>query len=189
MVISSRHFGTTYRSHFRIKDYAASSGNLLPTFRNNLSFQSYGFKITRRVEVIHYRRFGTTYRPIFWIQNYAPSSGNLLPAFRDDLSVPSSEFKITQRIVVITDVSAQPISPILRIQDSATMKMGPIGCPETSVRNYHYSLRNNPEERISQFYHMLESGTDTERAAYGQGLEQETPPRYTAHSASSLRNL
>jgi len=25
--------------------------------------------------------------------------------------------------------------------------MGPIGCPETSVRNYHYSLRNNPEER------------------------------------------
>jgi len=22
--------------------------------------------------------------------------------------------------------------------------MRPIGCPETSVRNYHYSLRNNP---------------------------------------------
>jgi hypothetical protein len=25
--------------------------------------------------------------------------------------------------------------------------MGPIGCPETSVINYHYSLRKNPEER------------------------------------------
>ena len=25
--------------------------------------------------------------------------------------------------------------------------MRPIGCPETSVRNYHYALRNNPEER------------------------------------------
>ena len=24
------------------------------------------------------------------------------------------------------------------------------GCPETSVRNYHYPLRNNPEERSSQ---------------------------------------
>ena len=24
--------------------------------------------------------------------------------------------------------------------------MGPVGCPETSVRNYHYSLCNNPEE-------------------------------------------
>jgi hypothetical protein len=25
--------------------------------------------------------------------------------------------------------------------------MGPSGCPETSIRNYHCSLRNNPEER------------------------------------------
>jgi hypothetical protein len=28
--------------------------------------------------------------------------------------------------------------------------MGPIGCPETSGINYHYSLRNDPEERSSQ---------------------------------------
>jgi hypothetical protein len=27
-----------------------------------------------------------------------------------------------------------------------------IDCPETSVRNYHYSLRNDPEERTSQHY-------------------------------------
>ena len=26
----------------------------------------------------------------------------------------------------------------------------PIGCPETSVRNYHYSLRNNPQKRSSR---------------------------------------
>jgi hypothetical protein len=26
----------------------------------------------------------------------------------------------------------------------------PLGCPETSVGNYHYSLRNNPEKRISR---------------------------------------
>jgi hypothetical protein len=26
------------------------------------------------------------------------------------------------------------------------LKMGPIGCPETSVRIYQYSLRNNPDE-------------------------------------------
>ena len=25
-----------------------------------------------------------------------------------------------------------------------------LGCPETSVKNYHYSLRNNPEKRRSQ---------------------------------------
>jgi len=28
--------------------------------------------------------------------------------------------------------------------------MGPIGCPETSVRIYHYTLRKNPERRRSQ---------------------------------------
>jgi len=33
-------------------------------------------------------------------------------------------------------------------------KIGPIGCPETAVRNYHHSLRNNPEERSSQASHM-----------------------------------
>jgi hypothetical protein len=36
--------------------------------------------------------------------------------------------------------------------DSLTLKMGPTGCPETSVRNYHYSLHNNTEERSSEVY-------------------------------------
>jgi len=34
--------------------------------------------------------------------------------------------------------------------DSCLLNMEPIGCPETSVRNYNYSLRNNPEERSSR---------------------------------------
>jgi len=29
---------------------------------------------------------------------------------------------------------------------------GPIGCPEMSVRNYHHSLCNNPEEQFSTRY-------------------------------------
>jgi len=32
----------------------------------------------------------------------------------------------------------------------------PIGCPETSVRYYHYLLRDNPEERSS---HTLRRGS------------------------------
>jgi hypothetical protein len=32
----------------------------------------------------------------------------------------------------------------------ASIGIGPIGCPETSVINYQYSLRNNPEDRRSQ---------------------------------------
>ena len=49
---------------------------------------------------------------------------------------------ITQRVVVI---SYQHLGT-LRV---LTLEMGPIGCPETSLRLYHYSLRNSPEERSS----------------------------------------
>ena len=49
--------------------------------------------------------------------NYAAGGGNFLPTFQDTLLVPSSG-----------------------------VKMGPLGSPETSVRNYRYSLLNNPEQ-------------------------------------------
>jgi hypothetical protein len=34
--------------------------------------------------------------------------------------------------------------------------MGPIGCPETSVRNYRYTLRNHAEQSSS---HILRGGS------------------------------
>jgi len=37
----------------------------------------------------------------------------------------------------------------LEASGSCILKMGPRACPETSVRIYHYSLRNDPEERSS----------------------------------------
>jgi len=51
----------------------------------------------------------------------------------------------------LTDVSGQPIRPTVRVEesDSGTVRMRPICCPETSVRNYLYSLHDNPEERRS----------------------------------------
>jgi len=60
---------------------------------------------------------------------YSAYSGNFLPPFRNNLSVSSSTAKI-----------------------SWLLKMGPIGCPETAVKNYHYTLSNIPEERRSQNY-------------------------------------
>jgi len=39
--------------------------------------------------------------------------------------------------------------------------MEPIGCPETSVRNNHSSLRNNPEERSSHGYYAIFIGLDS----------------------------
>jgi len=68
----------------------------------------------------------------------AAGSGNLLPTFRDNLSVSSSTVK--------------------------TLKTGPIGCPETSVRNYYYSLRNNPEEHSSLLIKILTACIHINRA-------------------------
>jgi hypothetical protein len=59
------------------------------------------------------------------------SSGNFLPTFWDNLSIPSSGFKNPKGL------------PVPREWDL-------VGCPETSVRNFHYSLCNNPEERSFQ---------------------------------------
>jgi len=55
-----------------------------------------------------------------------------VPTFRDNLSVPSSrDMK-----------SKEPKKGFL-----TPLKMGPIGCNETSVRNYHSTLRYSVEER------------------------------------------
>ena len=51
---------------------------------------------------------------------YEDCSDNFFPMFRDNLSFPSSGFE--------------------------PLRMGPISFPETSRRNYNYSLRNNSEE-------------------------------------------
>jgi hypothetical protein len=54
--------------------------------------------------------------------HHAAHSGKFLAKFGDNLLVPSS------------------------------LKMGSIACPETSLRNCHYTLRNNPEQRSSYLF-------------------------------------
>jgi hypothetical protein len=56
-----------------------------------------------------------------------------------------------------TDVAGQRIGSIFKGQEvqwlhwtSWPLKMGPIRCPKTLVKDYHSTLRNTPEERISQ---------------------------------------
>ena len=66
---------------------------------------------------------------------YAASGGNFLPTFRHNLSVPFSGGALT---TYRSHFQAPPL------------KMGPIGYAQTSVRDYHCSLRNDPEERTSQ---------------------------------------
>jgi hypothetical protein len=56
-----------------------------------------------------------------------------------------------QRRLVVTDVSGQPTGPIV-----PTLKMGPIGCHETSVTNDNSTLRNIPEGWVS---HLRRGGS------------------------------
>jgi len=60
------------------------------------------------------------------IPGFRHDGGNFLPTFRDNL-----------------------LGPIFNDQAPSPLNMGAIGFPETSVMNYHYSLRNGPEESSS----------------------------------------
>jgi len=56
-------------------------------------------------------------------------------------------------MIIITDVMGQPDGTIFKGQESKNywpFKMGPIGCTKKSLRSYHYTLRNGPEERSSR---------------------------------------
>jgi hypothetical protein len=61
------------------------------------------------------------------------SNGNSLLTFRDKLSVPSS-----------------------RVNIHGPLKTETRRCPETSIKNYHYSLCNTSEDRSS---HLLRGGS------------------------------
>jgi hypothetical protein len=49
-----------------------------------------------------------------------------------------------------------PLLPTSGVENSRPLKIGPTGCPETSVKYYHYSLRNNPEKRS---FRLLRAGS------------------------------
>jgi hypothetical protein len=63
---------------------------------------------------------------------------------------------VTQRGLVLTDVLELPVGPIFKSQifqecswSAWLLKMGPIGCLETSVRSYYSTLRKIPREMRS----------------------------------------
>ena len=62
--------------------------------------------------------------------------------------------------------------------------MGPIGCPETSAGNYHYTLRNIPKERGSQrviyLSKMVESSCYTQSTtSFMSSCRHKTIARFT----------
>ena len=73
---------------------------------------------------------------------YTASSGNFLQTLRDNLPVPSSRV-LKMRPIDCSETSVRNYHYSLQ----EPLKMGPIGCPEKSVRNYKYSQLNNLEVR------------------------------------------
>jgi hypothetical protein len=80
----------------------------------------------RRSSCLHQYLFNVHKQICTLLEYYAALSGTSLPTFRDSLSVPSS-----------------------RVKNSITwpLKMGPIDCPETSVKKYHSKICNIPQKR------------------------------------------
>jgi len=71
---------------------------------------------------------------------------------RKTLSQGSRRVPVSTMKTEYTDVPGQLTGPVFLFADISK----PICCPETSVRNYHYTLRNSPEERGS---HLLRGGS------------------------------
>jgi hypothetical protein len=82
---------------------------------------------------------------------YATSSGNPLPTFRDYISVPSSGVKKSKSGNPLPTFRDNVPVTTSRVKKSkkkllGPLKVGPIRCPETSVKDYHSTLRNIPED-------------------------------------------
>jgi hypothetical protein len=89
---------------------------------------------------------------------YAAYSGNSLPTFRDNQSIPSSrDFKKSKfPRISFPWLSLNPL------------KIGLTDYPETSAMNYHYTLRDIPEERKS---HLHSDGSLKSRPCLNFGTE------------------
>ena len=96
-------------------------------FFSNVALRTAFFGVIKqRLVVTHYRRSGTTYRS----------------------HIPGSRIHFCS-----WSWNKHFFFCFLTLQESLfyawPLKMGPIVCTETSVRNYHYSLRYDPEEHSS----------------------------------------
>jgi hypothetical protein len=103
--------------------YAASLGNSVPTFRDNLSVSSSQIKKYKTSWLLKMRPIDC---PETSAQNYR------------------TIWSLKMRPIDSPETSAQNNRTIW------SLKMRPIDCPETSVQNCHSTLRNIPDERRSQ---------------------------------------
>jgi hypothetical protein len=104
--------------------YAASCGNCLPTFRDNVSVPYSRAKSPSRKE-----RKPATYN----VDGFC-----LVAVITPTNCYPARTFQ---------NLRYRLLAFFLSYLNSWPVKMGPIRCPETSLNNYHTTPRNIPEER------------------------------------------
>jgi hypothetical protein len=102
-------------------------------------------KLTVNAEAVSYEEVISGFRrdleEIFTFRRfYGSCIGKFSLAFRDKISLPFSGAKKSKIKVFFI---------------SCLLKIGPISCPETSVRIYHAALLNNPEELKSHLLRNL----------------------------------
>ena len=112
---------------------------------------------------------------------YVACSGSFLPTFRDSLRVPSSK---PYRFWLRNNQEARSYGVWFVNTIPVIWRGAPICWPETSVRNYDHSLRNNPEERIS---HVLRGGSLRSRT--NQTPYSVKSVRVESHCGISSRRL
>jgi hypothetical protein len=110
----------------------------------------------------------------------------------------------TRKFQDITDKTMQGVSALFKgqeVQTSWPLKMGPIGCPETSVQNCHSTLRNIPKEGRPHLHRggslKSRNANSTCTSVVHSSQEQKKQQRLltaiwvqdrTSHNSSSARN-
>jgi hypothetical protein len=64
--------------------------------------------------------------------------------------IPLGDFRLPRRC----KLDLRSFAILRSVEWSRPLKIGPIGCPETSVRNYHSALGKIPKQRRSQGYRL-----------------------------------
>jgi hypothetical protein len=115
--------------------------------------------VTRVVENLHWMVTSsvTTLGREDWMRVRSPKKSDLKAKTLSKSGIRKLMFATHTRLMISQNWQLR-CSVLLRgdywqvFTDVSPLKMGQIGCPETSVKNYNYPLHNNTEERSSHIF-------------------------------------
>ena len=125
----------------------------VPMLLFSVAVNKYGFyphyRLSLQINDTNYRNLCSCYWYIY-IYIYIYIAGSHIKITMQITSLLFWYF--ARRRLLVTDVSVQHIGPVFFTSKASTLKMEPLGCPETSVTNYRCTLRNVPQEGRSRLH-------------------------------------